>query len=409
MDYDTFNENDVRNIANEYLLWHYRNSKIIGEIYTSETEEKTKAGKFPDGFHAFRRTHNTICVVTLECKKELDSTSLGFKIHPERLTKWILITASIFHVLFFILWFKYNQFFGLYLEPITFILSLLTFWFLYSFTKKFFVKNKPNNLLVRNVFYQLEQYPADEQWLAFSKPINDKQYERFEEIKNDCRRKGIGLLIVDMDTEIVSKEVPTKSKTRAGFSYLSYYDKEEKIYNQLMQDETAIYQLNKRTPAQKRHYWKLVVPLLLIVCTALYFRLRFNDLPIPIATTIQGTEEQTQNQLETQQIEHTTQQTMVYEQETERIIASTIVVLDNVYDNLEAAEWRVKKLHQLGLEAKLGNLNDYQINLNIDKDYFVFLDDEKGKPQLLYSDYQEKLLNTGVEVIGAKIIEIEEK
>jgi hypothetical protein len=404
---NNFNENDVRMIAHEYLQWHYRKSDIIGGIY-AETEAKTKAGKFADGFYAFRRTHNTIYIASLECKKELDSTSLDFRIHPERLVQWILIFASVFNIGFFILWFQYNKLFELYLEPLTIVLIVLFFLFLYRFTEKYFIKNEPKQLLIRNVLYQLEQYPADEQWLAFSMP-NDNQLERFEAIKRDCNRKGIGLLLVDMSIEEVVWHKLPKSQTRHGFSYLKYYQKSEVIYNELMQHDTRVYQLNKRTPALKRQYWRIVGPLLLIVCTALYFRLSFNDLVVPIATAIQENEEQVQNQLETQQTEYTIQQTIVQEQETEPVIASTTVVLDNIYDNLEAAEWRVKKLHQLGLEAKLGNLSDYQIDLSIDKDYFVFLDDEKGELQLLYNDYQEKLFNTGVEFIGAKIIEIEEK
>jgi hypothetical protein len=402
---NNFNENDVRMIAHEYLQWHYRKSDIIGGIY-AETEAKTKAGKFADGFYAFRRTHNTIYIASLECKKELDSTSLDFRIHPERLVRWILIFASVFNIGFFILWFQYNKLFGLYLEPLTIVLIVLFFLFLYRFTEKYFIKNEPSQLLIRNVFHQLEQYPADEQWLAFStpKPNDDKQYERCEAIKKDCQRKGIGLLLVDMDTEqVVWKKLP-KSKTRSVGNFLRHYQKAEAIETKLMQHETKAYNLNKRTPAQKRFYWRLVIPLLLIICTALYYRLTFNTSSVPMAKNIQESEEKEEPQpIVEQEIEQ------IIEQEIEPILASTTVVLDNVYADSTEAKWRVKKLHQLGLEAQLGNISDYELDLNINNDYFVFLEDAEGELRLLFDKYKKKLFDEDVEVINAKIIEIKKK
>jgi hypothetical protein len=405
MDSNLFNENDVRMIAHHFLQYHYRNSKIVGEIY-AETEAKTKAGKFADGFYAFRRTHNTVYVASLECKKELDSSSLDFIIHPKKMVSWILFIATVFNIGFFILWFKYNQLLGFYLEPLTIAMVVLLFLALYRFTEEYFIKNEPSQLLIRNVFYQLEQYPADEQWLAFSMPKanDDKQYERFEAIKKDCQRKGIGLLLVDMDTEqVVWKKLP-KSKTRSVGNFLRHYQKAEVIETELMQHETKVYNLNKRTPAQKRYYWRLVIPLLLIICTALYYRLSFNTSPVAMATNIQEPKEENEPQSEVQQ-----ETEQIIERGIEPILASTTVILDNVYNDLAAAEWRVKKLQELDLEAKIGNINDYELNLNIDNDYFVFLEDTESNLRLLFGKYQKKMFDIGVKVIDAKIIEIKKR
>lgn len=62
----------------------------------------------------------------------------------------------------------------------------------------------------------------------------------------------------------------------------------------------------------------------------------------------------------------------------------TMVILDNVYDNSASAEQRVKKLKEFDLEVKVENIEDYQINLDIDKNYFVFLNDKKAKLKRLY-------------------------
>jgi hypothetical protein len=403
MDSNFFNENDVRMIAHHFLQYHYRNSNIVGEIY-AETEAKTKKGKFADGFYAFRRTHNTIYVASLECKKELDSSSLDFIIHPKKMVSWILFIATVFNIGFFILWFKYNQLLGFYLEPLTIAMVVLLFLALYRFTEEYFIKNEPSQLMIRNVFYQLEQYPADEQWLAFSTPNDHKQYERLEAIKKDCQRKGIGLLLVDMDAEkVVWKKLP-KSKTRSVGSFLRHYQKAEVIETELMQHETKVYNLNKRTPAQKRYYWRLVIPLLLITCIALYYRLSFNTSPVAMATDIQEPKEENEPQ---SGIRQETEQ--IIEQEIEPILAPTMVILDNVYDDLAEAQWRVKKLQKLGLEATLANKNDYVSDVEIGKNYFVFLKHKDNQLRLLYLDYQEKLYNSGLKVIDAEIVTIEPK
>jgi hypothetical protein len=171
-----------------------------------------------------------------------------------------------------------------------------------------------------------------------------------------------------------------------------------------MQHETKVYNLNKRTPAQKRYYWRLVIPLLLIICTALYYRLSFNTSPVAMATNIQEPKEENEPQSEVQQ-----ETEQIIEREIEPILASTTVILDNVYNDLAAAEWRVKKLQELDLEAKLGNINDYELNLNIDNDYFVFLEDTESNLRLLFGKYQKKMFDIGVKVIDAKIIEIKKR
>jgi hypothetical protein len=123
-----------------------------------------------------------------------------------------------------------------------------------------------------------------------------------------------------------------------------------------------------------------------------------------MAKNIQESEEKEEPQpIVEQEIEQ------IIEQEIEPILASTTVVLDNVYADSTEAKWRVKKLHQLGLEAQLGNISDYELDLNINNDYFVFLEDAEGELRLLFDKYKKKLFDEDVEVINAKIIEIKKK
>lgn len=90
-----------------------------------------------------------------------------------------------------------------------------------------------------DVITQLKQYPANEQWLAFS---NDAFIALVEEkqkmLKTICKHRGIGLLLIGKNnsTEVLSK--PKRQwtwfwETRGGLQwisdYLVYYSKETEI------------------------------------------------------------------------------------------------------------------------------------------------------------------------------------
>ena len=133
--YETsFTENDVRMLAHHFLIKHYHRSIITGKIHAA-IEAPTLKGKLADGFYAFRRTHDTVYVATLECKKDLKS-GVRKTLHPKKLINAVLLFAGIANILFFIFWFRYNQLLGLYLEPLTIIFIVLLFIFLYFLSQR---------------------------------------------------------------------------------------------------------------------------------------------------------------------------------------------------------------------------------------------------------------------------------
>jgi hypothetical protein len=89
------------------------------------------------------------------------------------------------------------------------------------------------------VISQLKQYPANEQWLAFS---NDAFYslaiEKQKLLKTICQFRGIGLLLIGKNTETELLSKPQKRwswffENRGGWQwisdYLIYYSREKEI------------------------------------------------------------------------------------------------------------------------------------------------------------------------------------
>lgn len=89
------------------------------------------------------------------------------------------------------------------------------------------------------VITQLKQYPANEQWLAFSKEAFQALTEEKQQLLTTvCQNRGVGLLIIGKNsgTDVLSK--PKKRwtwfvETRGGWQwisdYLVYYSREQEI------------------------------------------------------------------------------------------------------------------------------------------------------------------------------------
>jgi hypothetical protein len=398
-----FNEKHVQVIAHNWLIQSYESANRTAEVY-AKMEAYTIDNKRADGFLAIRTGANSIYTVSLECKRDLSSSSLRPVIHPKGLV-YTTFTLSILTVLIiFSIWFRYNGISNLYVEPIIVLFILLIFSAIYIGIEQVLSGRKPWFLMTKDIYLQIGQYPADEKWLAFSVPLKDKEHGVLKRLIRECKKKGFGLLLVDVYTENVYREArPNPYKQSVNNNLVEYKERAE-IVKHLTGDDISKWKPVKRTRYKKYHYRRIIGFSLFFVVTAIVFQLNTKPYQIPIAATIEPSQSQEQIQKLVQQ---ETEQTM--QQEIEPILAPTLVILDNVYDDFTAAQWRVKKLQKLGLEAKLGTIKDYETNLNIDNAYFVFLEDAESELKLLFGDYKKKLFDTGVEAIGAKIIEIKKR
>ncbi|MFK7948068.1 MAG: hypothetical protein AB8G11_10775 [Saprospiraceae bacterium] len=400
--YNSFNEKHVQQIAHDFLIQDYEIANATNKGIYEKMEAYTVNDNRADGFLAIRTGSDSIFTSSLECKRDLSSSSLRWVIHPRRLIYVIFVLSMLIMIVFFSFYFWFNEMAGFYVEPLIVGLTLTVFTAIYIGFERYFNKNEPSFLKTRAVYLQLEKYPADEKWLAFSMPLNEREETMLNNLYRECKNRGYGLLTVDVYTEKVRKRIQPKSyRNRISNNLKQYKDKKE-IENYLMIENIPNWKGRRKTRGQIYYFVRNAAIIIFLIVATIWLRAFFFFFQTPMATTIEP--------LQQQEIKQQEEEIMIeqIEEEVEPIIASTTVILDNVYDNLASAEWRIKTLNELDLEAKVGQIDDYQIDLDIDKNYFVFLDDEKGELKLLYNDYREKLFNAGVDVIEAKIIEIED-
>lgn len=84
-----------------------------------------------------------------------------------------------------------------------------------------------------SVIKQIGQYPANEQWLAFSQDsLNAIPMNKVENLKTICKHRGIGVLIVKPKGKV---EIFVKAKFKMKWlgDFLKYYSVEEEILKQI--------------------------------------------------------------------------------------------------------------------------------------------------------------------------------
>ena len=86
---------------------------------------------------------------------------------------------------------------------------------------------------VVKVIKQIGQYPANEQWLAFSRDsISGLSIDKIKSLERLCKIQGIGILVVKPKGKV---EIVIKPKKRWKWwnDYLKYYSLEQKIREEI--------------------------------------------------------------------------------------------------------------------------------------------------------------------------------
>lgn len=405
--YNSFNEKHVQQIAHDFLIRDYEIANATNKGIYEKMEAYTINDNRADGFLAIRTSSDSIFTVSLECKRDLSSGSLRWVIHPRKLIYAIFVLSMLIMIVFFGLYFWFNEMAGLYVEPLIVGLVLTFFTALYIGFERYFNKNEPSFLKTRAVYLQLDKYPADEKWLAFSIPLNEKENVILKKIRSECKNRGYGLLTVDIDTQKVYKKAHPKSFINRMSNNLKQYKDKEEIEAYLMIEDIPNWKATRKTRGQIYYIVKNIAIVIFLIVAVKWLKESFEPIQTPVGKTVEPLQQQRQEEVIQQEEDIMIEQ--IVEEEVEPIITTTKVLLDNVYDELAAAEWRIKTLDKIGLQAKLGSVDDYQIDFEIDKYYFVFLEDTDGELRLLSNDYQEKLFNADLKVIDAEIITISEK
>lgn len=219
----------VQRHAQQYLERHYCRFKRR-KRYFSEIEVVTKrkyGGKRADGLLVYKKWSGGAYVVSMEAKSHKTLPA----IRPELDWRRWLRNCVLFFCCILLLVFLFGTYFyqstGLYqwLIPLNFALIA-------ALAYGYFTRKSYRHLTVR-VVKQLAQYPANEQWLAFS----DDSFFALRRPKQRalariCRYRGIGILLVGQGGRIDVLHTPLR-RFRFWRDFVQYYRKEKEIRGRL--------------------------------------------------------------------------------------------------------------------------------------------------------------------------------
>lgn len=219
---DRMIESTVQARALDFLHDYYSN-RGSGRIFKKK-EVRTKkeyGGKRADGLLVYKGWTG-IHVVSMESKSHKTFAA----IRPTRSTaKWLkntLWVSFLFSTMtggLVSLYRMENFQDGLIYFGLTFMLGFVAYGY--------FRWNSASNQEVK-VLKQLKQYPANEQWLSFSKdslrPLDKKKWQY---IKKLCKAEGFGIILVKPEYQI---KVVSRPRSKGTFkNYLKYYSLEKDI------------------------------------------------------------------------------------------------------------------------------------------------------------------------------------
>jgi len=215
--------------ALHFLRNRYRSRARRGRIY-AQTEVRTKpkyGGKRADGLIAYRRFLGSIEVISIEAKSSKTLPSMK----PVLQLRWLIwnsIKAGLLIAILtgaFCVFYKFEDLTTRILVPLnTFAVGALLYGML--------TFDSYRHCKIR-VIAQLKQYPANEQWLAFSKDSLDSiSKKKRRDMKKICQAHGVGILSVNHRGK-VKILVKAKHNYKLLGDYLGYYSSEEEIRNDI--------------------------------------------------------------------------------------------------------------------------------------------------------------------------------
>ncbi len=217
-------EQTVQVVAQQYLQNRYK-WRAWGKLF-SKLEVRTKkryGGKRADGLLVFHHWLWGLYVVSMEAKSFKTLPAIKPYFEEARFLKncakaglvFTILTGSIFYL------FTLQDGFVQFLLPLVmFLMGALLFGLLTY-----------NSAIHKNakVLQQIDQYPANEQWLAISidseKDLSSKKMKALLQL---CKAKGVGILVVHPSGKL---NCPNRARMRWQLfgDYLNYYSLEVQI------------------------------------------------------------------------------------------------------------------------------------------------------------------------------------
>ena len=218
-------EKKVQEKALEYLRRKYRARARWRRVF-AQTEVRTRrqyGGKRADGLLAYRSWWGRLQVVSLEAKSHKTLPAL----RPRRQDRdlivhsfWTGLAVCLGSGAFFFFW-KMDDPYLQYAFPLNILVAMAL---LYGYLSRSSSRHKKAWVLD-----QLNQYPANRQWLAISEDgLGALAKKEQQHLRKICKRRGIGILLVNARGKVRSWLKPAHRRKWFG-DFLQYYSREKEI------------------------------------------------------------------------------------------------------------------------------------------------------------------------------------
>ena len=212
-----------------FLHKQYRKKAKAKNIFAKEEVRTRKkyGGKRADGLLVFDRWWWGIYVVSMEAKSYKTLPAIKAKSNFYKLV-WNCLKAGLILCILsggaFAIYRMDDQLFQ-YLLPLNAMVLGALLYGLFTYNS---YRHK-----TLQIVEQVMQYPANEQWLAFSKDsLDDLNKTERRALKKICRYEGVGVLIVHPSGK-VKRWIRAVAKRKWIGNFLAYYSLEKRILKQL--------------------------------------------------------------------------------------------------------------------------------------------------------------------------------
>ncbi len=218
-------EKIVQETAQAFLYHRYRKKAKSGKIF-SKMEARTRkqyGGKRADGLLAFNHYILGPYAVSMEAKSYKTLASMK-PVRSDNLLIWNSFKAGLACCILTGMFFAFYRLDDGFMQILLPVNTLVCTAMIYGF----FTSNSYRHKTV-NVIKQLNQYPANERWLAFSKDsLKSLPKDKLKKLDQICKYKGIGIIVVTKKGRAeVHRSAAMKWKWFGDF--IKYYSSEKRI------------------------------------------------------------------------------------------------------------------------------------------------------------------------------------
>lgn len=248
-------EKFIQNAVAEFLNRRYYRRK---PVYVA-TEAYTRL-KRADVFLAFMRARKRPYVVVVEAKSRNTIHQLKLKDNPDRI-RWAgrLVSLALIIGLSALLGYQW------YFNALNTVLLIGVFIFGSWLIGSVIGRLELSFLGSIGAIEQLARYPANEKWIAIGEDSITKPAE-YLQLRRQCRRSGIGLIVVSSGKKLKLREIPSPRHTFNN--YLNKYGKEATILKTI--DNNPDY---GATPPERRKFRRQMLNGLLLVASVSFLGL----------------------------------------------------------------------------------------------------------------------------------------